>query len=76
MAGKRARPIGKLGRAVRTWCVGEGVPQAELARRVGCHRSFLTQVVAGYRPSRAFLERLERATKGGIRADEHASRAA
>ena len=68
--GKQAGAVGKAGRAIRRWCARHGVAQAELARRVGCSRGYLTQVVRGFRPSRAFCERLERATKGELRVED------
>ena len=61
---------GKAGRAIRRWCRERGVSQAELARRAGYTRGYVSLVIRGYRPAAVFAEAIERATGGEIRASE------
>jgi predicted transcriptional regulator len=58
---------------VRTRRIALGLTQLDLAAKAPCHNSLVSQVEAGYRPSRskgyarlvATLERLEREQDGG-----------
>jgi transcriptional regulator with XRE-family HTH domain len=64
--GKRVEAVGKAGRAIRRWCDANRVSQAELARRAGVSRGYLTVVIRGFQPSLSFCERIERATGGDL----------
>lgn len=70
MASKRKRARGPAGRAIRAYCVAQGISQGELARRIGYSRQSLSDVIRGTSPGRRMIEALVRESGGAIDANQ------
>ena len=52
----------------RTWAAERQLGDREIAEMVGLHRSRITRVRLGHRPSPGLAVRLEKATRGAVKA--------